>query len=82
MMSKQPQETVTLQTSNNENNDQGENVQHVSGIIGGWGPLQRRLMFMLVICYWAAPFNNQSLLYYVIKSDLWCEKPSGFKVSQ
>ncbi|XP_053209061.1 organic cation/carnitine transporter 2-like isoform X2 [Panonychus citri] len=38
-------------------------------------------MFLLVIVYWAAPFNNQSLLYYVIKSDLWCVKPSGVKVT-
>ncbi|XP_053209063.1 organic cation/carnitine transporter 2-like [Panonychus citri] len=80
-MSRQ-QETKSLKQSTNPNHDDlGENVQHVSGIIGGWGPLQRRLMFLLVIVYWAAPFNNQSLLYYVIKSDLWCVKPSGVKVA-
>lgn len=72
MMDQEPEES--------QSKDDQQNVQHIADIIGSWGPYQRKLMFLLIICYWAAPFNNQSLLYYVIKSDLWCEKSTGFRV--
>ena len=73
MMDQEPEES--------QSKDDRQNVQHIADIIGSWGPYQRKLMFLLIICYWAAPFNNQSLLYYVIKSDLWCEKSTGFRVA-
>lgn len=49
-----------------------ERIEHVSDLIGSWGRLQLRLFLLVASLYIAAPLNNFSLYFYVIKTDFWC----------
>lgn len=57
-----------------------ERIEHVSDLIGSWGPLQKRLFFLLGVIYCASPYNNASLFYYALKSDLVCVQSDGSQV--
>lgn len=58
-----------------------ERVEHISDIIGSWGPLQKRLFLFLGIIYCVAPYNNASLFFYAIKSDIVCVESDDSEVS-
>ncbi|XP_053213392.1 organic cation transporter protein-like [Panonychus citri] len=58
-----------------------ERIEHVSDLIGSWGPLQKRLFFLLGVIYCASPYNNASLFYYALKSDLVCVQSDGSQIS-
>uniref|UniRef100_T1K5P1 Major facilitator superfamily (MFS) profile domain-containing protein n=1 Tax=Tetranychus urticae TaxID=32264 RepID=T1K5P1_TETUR len=58
-----------------------ERIEHVSDLIGSWGPLQKRLFLLLSIIYCVSPYTNASLFYYSLKSDLVCVQPDGSKSS-
>ena len=55
-------------------------IEHVSDLIGSWGPLQKRLFLLLGVIYCASPYNNASLFYYALKSDLICVQSDGSQV--
>lgn len=48
---------------------------HISDIIGNWGPIQKRVFFILTIIYIANPIQNLSLVLYTPKIDFWCNDP-------
>lgn len=48
-------------------------IEHVSDLIGSWGPFQRRLFFLIIIVYAISPFSNASLEFYMVKSNYWCK---------
>ncbi|XP_015786194.1 organic cation transporter protein [Tetranychus urticae] len=58
-----------------------ERVEHISDIIGSWGPLQKRLFLFLGIIYCVAPYNNASLFFYAIKSDIVCVESDDSETS-
>ncbi|XP_074603577.1 organic anion transporter 3-like [Brevipalpus obovatus] len=59
-----------------------ERIEHVSDLIGSWGRLQLRLFLLVASLYIAAPLNNFSLYFYVIKMDFWCVGPDNEILSE
>ncbi|XP_074598887.1 organic cation transporter protein-like isoform X2 [Brevipalpus obovatus] len=55
-----------------EDTDYDGPIEHVSDLIGSWGPFQKRLFLLAIIVYAVSPFSNASIDYYMIKSDFWC----------
>lgn len=47
-------------------------ARHPSDVIGNWGPVQKRLLFVLILCYIIGPLNNASIVFYAPKYDFFC----------
>ena len=56
----------------NAEKDDDEPIEHVSDLIGSWGPFQTRLFLLSIIIYTVSPFSNSSLEFYMMESDFWC----------
>ena len=54
------------------NNNEDEEINHPSQVIGGWGPMQQRMFIILAIIYIVAPLNNLSIVFTAPKSDFYC----------
>ena len=55
----------------------GNEVKHVSDIIGNWGPYQLRICLFLIPAYIMAIFQNLTLPFYAPKIDFWCSSPNS-----
>lgn len=73
---------VSSQKPTKCDDDDDKPIQHVSDLIGSWGPFQKRLFIILTFVYAVSPFSNTSLIYYLTKSDFWCQSANGIDVSQ
>ena len=47
-------------------------AKHPSDVIGDWGPIQRRIVFLLIVTYLVAPFNNMAIIFWTAKYDFYC----------
>ncbi|XP_074598888.1 organic cation transporter protein-like [Brevipalpus obovatus] len=63
-----------------EGDDDGP-IEHVSDLIGSWGPFQRRLFPLVIIVYAISPFSNASLEFYMVKSNYWCKSENPEVIS-
>lgn len=65
----------------NRNRNGINKYQHVSDVLGSWGPLQINLWIMLSILYVPGPFNNMGIILYSIQSPFWCSDNNTLEVS-
>ncbi|XP_074598883.1 organic cation transporter protein-like [Brevipalpus obovatus] len=73
---------LATDNNNKEDTDDDGPIEHVSDLIGSWGPFQRRIFVLAILVYAVSPFSNASIDYYMIKSDFWCENSASQPISQ
>lgn len=74
---------MSVEKGQQENDEKNEfkQYQHLSDVIGSWGPLQTRVCFILLIFYTPGPFNNLGIIFYSTDSQFWCSTNNTSEVS-
>ena len=78
MVSHQRLQSTSSAGNNNNNDDTESNIRtedactSPSDVTGDWGPIQRRILIFLTICDLIAPFNNNSITFYLQHNDFYC----------